>query len=227
MTPEEQEQRKKRLDELDLNSIEDREEAKRIFNEMERGLDADMAALPPEELTEDVREIWSTIKEAKAALVAITDALPIIPETVTRELFVPDLEELWLRQEVDDARNRMRPYRDRGERPPDDLHESYLDACDRYTAYMSAPSRDFDVPDSVQITEGVQEAPRIDPEEARLQEEYFAEMHRLAEYYERASRIENVHERLPLAADEHQELHKRFTDAADRLNEYKRKKRGL
>jgi hypothetical protein len=227
MTPEEQEERKRRWDELDLNKIEDREEGKRLLNETEREMDAGVASLDPAELDEYALEVWRLLKETKAQLVRITDALPIIPETVTREVFASDLEELWLRQEVEDTRDRMRPYRDRGERPPGDLYESYLDARDRYEEYMASPSRPFDVPDSVFINEPVQGVAPVDPEETRLQAAYLTELHRLAEFYERSEMVDDGREHLEDSADESDELHKRVRDAADRLNEHKRKKRGL
>src|SRR5262245_66029829 len=98
MTPEEQQKREKRWSELDLNSVEDRKEARRLLNEMEREMDADVASMSPGGLDEYTLEVWSLLKEMKAALVAIPDALPIIPTTVTRAVDVPDLEALWLRQ---------------------------------------------------------------------------------------------------------------------------------
>jgi hypothetical protein len=227
MTPEEQEERARRWDELDLNRIEDREEAKRLLDEMEREMDAGVASLPPADLDDYALEIWELLKETKAQLVRMTDALPIIPETVARDVFVQDLEELWLRQEVEEARDRMRPYRDRGERPPDDLHEIYLDARDRYEEYMASPSRPFDVQDTVFITEPLKEVPAVDPEEIRLQAAYLTELHRLAEFYERSATVDDAREHLEDSADESDELHKRVRDAADRLNEHKRRKRSL
>src|SRR5262249_13004457 len=149
MTSEEQDERNRRWDELDLNKIEDREEAKRLLDEMEREMDAGVASLDPAELDEDALAVWARLKEIKAELAAITDALPIIPETVTHKIEIIDPELLWLRQQLEDARNRMRSYRDRRERPPDDLYESYLDAWDRYEAYMASPSCPFDIPDTV------------------------------------------------------------------------------
>ena len=225
MTPEEQDERKRRWDELDLNKIEDREEAKRLLNEMEREMDSGVASLPPEELDEFALEVWRLLKQTKAQLVKITDALPIVPESVTREVFVQDLEELWLRQEVEEARDRMRPYRDRGERPPDDLYESYLDARERYEEYMAPPSRPFDVP--AFIPEAVEDVPAVDPEETRLQAAYVTELHRLAQFYERSANVDDWREHLEDSADESDELHKRVMDAADRLIEHKRRKRGL
>jgi hypothetical protein len=140
MPPEEQEERQKRWNELDLNRVEHREEAKRLLNEMEGEIDADVAALPAADLDEYTLEVWKVLKEAKAALVAITDALPIIPTTVTREVFVPNLEELWLRQRMNEAFDRMGPYRDRAEYVPE-LSKNYRDACSRYEEYMVSSSR--------------------------------------------------------------------------------------
>jgi hypothetical protein len=227
MTPEEQEERKKRWNELNLNSLEDRKEARRLLNEMEREMDADVAALSTGGLDEYALEVWTLLKEMKAALVAITDALHIIPTTVTREVEIPDLEELWLRQQLSEAFDRMLSYRDRRERPPEDLYKSYCDASYRYEDYMASLSRPLDVPDTVFITEPAEELPRIDPEEARLEEEYLTELGRLAEYYERSSDVDDIREYLKNSAAESEELHKRVRDAADRFNEYKRKKRGF
>jgi len=227
MTPEEQEERKKRWNELNLNSLEDRKEARRLLNEMEREMDADVAALSTGGLDEYALEVWTLLKEMKAALVAITDALPIIPTTVTREVEIPDLEELWLRQQLSEAFDRMLSYRDRRERPPEDLYKSYCDASYRYEDYMASLSRPLDVPDTVFITEPAEELPRIDTEEARLEEEYLTELGRLAEYYERSSDVDDIREYLKNSAAESEELHKRVRDAADRFNEYKRKKRGF
>ena len=227
MTPEEQEERKKRWNELNLNSLEDRKEARRLLNEMEREMDADVAALSTGGLDEYALEVWTLLKEMKAALVAITDALPIIPTTVTQEVEIPDLEELWLRQQLSEAFDRMLSYRDRRERPPEDLYKSYCDASYRYEDYMASLSRPLDVPDTVFITEPAEELPRIDPEEARLEEEYLTELGRLAEYYERSSDVDDIREYLKNSAAESEELHKRVRDAADRFNEYKRKKRGF
>jgi hypothetical protein len=112
---------------------------------MEREIDADVASLSAAGLDEYALEVWTLLKEMKAALVAITDALPIIPTTVTREVEIPDLEELWLRQQLSETFDRMRPYRDR--RPPEDLYESYCAGSNRYEDYMASPSRPFDVPD--------------------------------------------------------------------------------
>jgi hypothetical protein len=162
----------------------------------------------------------------KAALVAITDALPIIPTTVTREVQIPDLEELWLRQQLSEAFDRMLQYRDRRERPPEDLYETYCDASKRYEEYMASPSHPFDIPDTVFITEPAQELPRIDPEEVRLEDEYLTELDRLAEYYERSTDVDDIREYLKNSAAESEELHKRVRDASDRFNEYKRKKWG-
>src|SRR5262249_50950031 len=147
MTPEEE--RKKRWNDLNLNSLEDRKEARRLLNEMEREIDADVASLPDDELDAHALELWTFLKEMKAALVAITDALPIIPTIVTREVEIPDLEELWLRQQLSEAFGRMLPYRDRRESPPEELYENYCDASNRYEDYMASPSHSFDVPDTV------------------------------------------------------------------------------
>jgi hypothetical protein len=226
MPPEEQEERQKRWNELDLNRVEHREEAKRLLNEMEGEIDADVAALPAADLDEYTLEVWKVLKEAKAALVAITEALPIIPTTVTREVFVPNLEELWLRQRMNEAFDRMGPYRDRAEYVPE-LSKNYQDACSRYEEYMVSSSRPFDVADTVFITEPVEELSRIDPEEARLQEEYFTQLGRLAEYYERSAKADDVFQRLIDAAAESDELHKSLSDAWDRFNKCKRRKRGV
>jgi hypothetical protein len=226
MTPEEQEERKKRWSDLDLNSVEDRKEARRLLNEMEGEIDAGVAALPAADLDEYTLEVWNLLKEAKAALVAITDALPIIPTTVTREVSVPDLEEFWLRQQMNEAFDRMRPYRDRGEYIPD-LYKSYRDACSRYEEYMASSSRPLDTPDTVFIDEPVQEPLRTDPEEARLEDEHLTQLDRLAEYFERSAKVDNVFQRLIHAAAESDELNKSLSDAWDRYNGYKRKKRGV
>ena len=227
MTPEEQEERQKRWNELNLNSLEDRKEARRLLNEMEREMDADVASLSAAGLDEYALEVWTLLKEMKAALVAITDALPIIPTTVTQEVEIPDLEELWLRQQLSEAFDRMLAYRDRRERPPEDLSESYCDASNRYEEYMASPSHSFDIPDTVFITEPVQEMPQIDPEEVRLEDEYLTELGRLAEYYERSTHVDDIREYLKNSGAESEELHKRVRDASDRYNEYKRKKRGV
>jgi hypothetical protein len=226
MTPEEQQKREKRWSELDLNSVEDRKEARRLLNEMEREMDADVASLSASGLDEYTLEVWTLLKEMKAALVAITDALPIIPTTVTREVEVPDLEELWLRQQLSEAFDSMLQYRNRRERPPENLCESYCDASSQYEEYMASPSRPFDIPDTVFMTEPVQELPRIDPEEVRLEDEYLTELGRLAEYYERSTDVDDIREYLTNSAAESEELHKKVRDAGDRYNEYKRKKRG-
>src|SRR5262249_260181 len=149
-----------------------------------------------------------------------------IPTTVTREVEIPDLERLWLRQQVSEAFDRMRPYRDRRERPPEDLYENYCDASNQYEEYMASPSRPLDTPDTVFLTGSVQELPRIDPEMIRLEDEYLAELGSLAEYYERSAKVDDIHEHLKNSAAESDALHKRVRDAAARLNEYKRKKRG-
>jgi hypothetical protein len=227
MTPEEQEERKKRWSELNLNSLEDRKEARKLLNEMEREIDSDVTSLPGGGLDAYALELWTFLKEMKAALVAITDALPIIPTIVTREVEIPDLEELWLRQQLSEAFGRMLPYRDRRECPPEELYESYCDASNRYEDYMASPSHPFDVPDTVFITEPAEGQPRIDPEEARLEDEYLTELGRLAEYYERSTDVDDIREYLKNSAAESEELHQRVRDAADRFNEYKRKKRGF